>query len=125
MICITIMILLTIVSSTISAQDLVGQSHKQVLEYWQKTVAADQISDTEDLIRIGETIFCSFSKKVCIEFTTIISADAVAKYKEGLNANQQLRYDEKKDEWVNDAKKYVWKITKSGDADYEVTCKKL
>ena len=122
-----LIVLLIIVFSgahyTAGAQDLIGLTHKQVLEYWQKTVPVDQINDTGDLIRVGENIFCSFGNKGCIDFSIIIQADQLTKYKDKLNADKQLRYDEKNEAWINDLKKYTWKITKSGDAEYEVNFK--
>ena len=113
------------ISVNLSAQDIVGLSHKQVLEYWQKKVPAEQISDNNDLIVINGTTFCSFDKKICIDYTTTISAADIDKYKADLNANKDLTYDDKTQTWVNRLKKFAWKLTKASETDYELECKKL
>jgi hypothetical protein len=109
----------------LAAQDMVGLTHKQVLEYWQSKAPADQINDTGDLIVIGERTFMSFTKKTCVDFTTIIAASEIDKYKSALNADKQLHYEPKKDSWVNEVKKFTWTITKSDSVTYQVNCKKL
>jgi hypothetical protein len=109
----------------LEAQDLIGLSHKQVLDYWQKKVPAEQISDNNDLIVINGSTFCSFEKKICVDYTTPIAAENIEKYKAELNANKDLHYDDKTQTWINAAKKFAWKISKTGDTDYELSCKKL
>ena len=111
--------------STLSAQDMVGQSHKQVLEYWQKLVPADQISDNNDLMVVKGTTFYSFQKKICVEYTTTISAAELEKYRIDLNENPELQYDLKTESWINASKKLTWKYTKVSETEYELSCKKL
>ena len=113
------------ISVNLRAQDLVGLSHKQVLDYWQKKVPADQINDNNDLMVINGTIFCSFEKKICVDYTTTIAAAEIEKYKADLNANKELTYDDKTQTWVNAVKKFAWKLTKASETDYELECKKL
>ena len=115
----------TLFSGRLASQDLVGLSHKQVFEYWQKKVPAEQITDNNDLIVINGSTFCSFEKKICVDYTTTISAAEIDKYKADLNANKDLRYDDKTQSWVNATKKFAWKITKVGETEYELSCKKL
>jgi hypothetical protein len=111
--------------SHLYAQDLVGLTHKQVLDYWQKKVPAEQINDNNDLLVIGGSTFCSFEKKICVDYTTTIPAESLEKYKAELNANKDLRYDEKTQTWINAVKKFAWKLTKASETDYELNCKKL
>jgi hypothetical protein len=119
------LLLLFIGIARLEAQDLVGLSHKQVLEYWQKKVPADQISDNNDLLVINGSTFCSFEKKICVDYTTTISAGEFEKYKAQLNADKDLHYDDKTQTWINAVKKFGWKLTKVGETDYELSCKKL
>ena len=119
------LITLFLISLNLNAQDLVGLSHKQVLDYWQKKVPAEQINDNNDLIVINGSTFCSFDKKVCVDFTTTIAAADSEKYKADLNANKELTYNEKTQTWVNAVKKCAWKLTKASETDYELECKKL
>jgi hypothetical protein len=122
---VAIILLFSCCLSKLGAQDLVGLTHKQVLEYWQKKVPAEQISDNNDLIVINGSNFCSFEKKICVDYTTPIAAENIEKTKAGLNANKDLHYDDKTQTWINTAKKFAWKITRAGDNDYELSCKKL
>ena len=107
------------------AQDFVGQNHKQILEYWQKSLPAEQISDNNDLLVVNGTTYFSFQKKICVEYTTTFAATELEKYKAELNANKDLRYDEKTESWINTTKKCSWKFTKVSETDYELSCKKL
>ena len=109
----------------LNAQDLVGLSHKQVLEYWQKKVPTEQISDNNDLVVINGNTFCSFEKKICVDYTTTIATEELEKYKAQLNANKDLRYDDKTQTWINATKKVTWKLTKADESAYELSCKKL
>ena len=109
----------------LEAQDIVGLTHKQVLDYWQKKVPAEQISDNNDLMVINGSTFCSFEKKICVDYTAPVAAENIEKYKAELNANKDLRYDDKTQTWINAAKKFAWKITKVSETDYELNCKKL
>jgi hypothetical protein len=118
-------LLVTIGAQKINAQDLVGLSHKQVLEYWQKKVAADQISDNNDLLVINGNTFCSFVKKICTDYTTTIPASELEKYKADLNANKELHYDDKTQRWINAVKKFAWTLNKVSETEYELSCKKL
>jgi hypothetical protein len=120
-----VLLIFIICGSRLGAQDLVGLSHKQVLEYWQKKVPAGQISDNGDLIVINGTTFCNFVKKICTEYTTTISATELEKYKADLNANKELKYDEKAQTWTNPVKKITWKFNKVGESEYELSCMKL
>jgi len=123
--CILFVFVLAGFKSNLVAQDLVGLTHKQVLEYWQKTVPADQINDNEDLLVVNGTTFCSFQKKICVEFTTTIPAAELDKKRIDLNENRDLQYDEKTNSWINAAKKCSWKYTKVSETEYELSCKKL
>jgi hypothetical protein len=119
------MLFILILSAGLSAQDvMVGLTRKQVTEYWQKKVPAEQIINTGDLIRIGDAIFCSFGKKVCTEYTAVIGEAEAEKYRAVFNADKELRYDKEKEQWINDAKKYYWQIEKS-DNNYQLSCKML
>ena len=121
----TFFLLIAIAAGSVKAQDLVGLPHKQVLEYWQKKVPAEQISDNNDLMVINGSTFCSFEKKICVDYTTTIGASEADKYKAQLSANKDLKYDDKTQTWINAIKKFAWKLTKVGETDYELSCKKL
>ena len=74
---------------------------------------------------INGSTFCSFEKKICVDYTAPVAAENIEKYKAELNANKDLRYDDKTQTWINAAKKFAWKITKVSETDYELNCKKL
>ena len=121
----TFFLVVAIGTGSVKAQDLVGLSHKQVLEYWQKKVSAGQINDNNDLLVINGSTFCSFEKKICVDYTTTIAASEVEKYKAELSSNKDLKYDDKTQTWTNAVKKFAWKLTKASETDWELNCKKL
>lgn len=112
-------------SQFVKGQDIVGMTHKQVLEYWQQKYPADQISDNPDLIIAGGANLCSFGKKYCEEYSKSIDSSEVAQTRIALMVNKDLRYVEKEDAWYNDIKRFVWRIIKVTDTDYQLDCKKL
>ncbi|MDB5283748.1 MAG: hypothetical protein JWO06_2823, partial [Bacteroidota bacterium] len=64
------------------------------------------------------------NKNVCTEYSIILDSTTAVKRRDELNADKQLHYDDKKNEWINDSKNLVWTLTKN-EEEYLLSCKKL
>jgi hypothetical protein len=125
--------------STLSAQKVfIGQTKKQVKDFYVKLVGSDNVDEgkyddtKEDWVMViapeeTEPIFSATFDKAgkCKDHQMKGHHQQLERWLRALNGDKSLKYDNKKEAWVNSAKRYQWKIKNVANDWFELSCEKI